>query len=73
MQARGTGVPKDEGAASTLLAKTCDAGRPEGCTQLAVMLAGHHPPDLVRTRQLLTKACDAKYQQACDMLESLPK
>jgi hypothetical protein len=73
MQARGTGVPKDEGAASTLLAKTCDAGRPEGCTQLAVMLAGHHPPDLVRTRQLLTKACDAKYQQACDMLKSLPK
>lgn len=73
MQARGTGVPTDEPAASALLQKTCDQGRLEGCTQLAVLLAGHKPPDLVRTRQLLTKACDGKYQPACDLLKSLPR
>ena len=74
MQARGTGVAKDEPAAIVTLQSACDGGQPEGCTQLAVLLAARNrPADIARARQVLTTACNAGQEPACQLLKSFPK
>jgi TPR repeat protein len=74
LQARGTGVAKDEPAAIVTLQSACDGGQPEGCTQLAVLLAARNrPADIARARQVLTTACNAGQEPACQLLKSFPK
>jgi tetratricopeptide (TPR) repeat protein len=74
LQASGNGVAKDPGKAQETLNGLCSGGELEACTQLAVLVAaGRTDADLVRTRELLTKACDGRHARACELLKSLPK
>jgi TPR repeat protein len=74
LQARGSGVPKDEARAYAAFEQLCDGGLLESCAQWAIVLASHpEKPDLAKARQLLTKSCDGGLAQACDRLKSLPK
>jgi tetratricopeptide (TPR) repeat protein len=74
MQAHGTGVAKDEPAAISVLQSACDGGQLEGCTQLGVLLAAKgRPADITRARQVLTTACKAGHDPACQLLKSFSK
>jgi TPR repeat protein len=68
------GVPRDTAGATRLAARACDGGALQGCTTLALVLAGRGTRgDLDQARGLLKKACDAGESQACTLLPSLPK
>ena len=73
LQARGNGVTKDSAKAQATLTSLCADSVLEACTQLALLVvAGGTPSDLARGRELLTKACDGKHEQACELLKSMP-
>jgi TPR repeat protein len=74
MQARGSGVPKDEARAFATMDRLCTDGLLESCAQLAALIASHpEKPDMDRARQLLTRSCNGGYAMACDLLKSFPK
>ncbi len=73
-QARGTGVAKDAVKAQALLDGMCSGGEMEACTQLALLVAaGRTEADLLRTRELLTKACGGQHARACELLKTMPR
>ena len=52
----------------------CSDGEMEACTQLALLVAaGRTEADLLRTRELLTKACGGQHARACELLKTRPK
>ena len=56
LQARGTGVIQNEAKAQATLARLCQEGVLEACTQLAVLIApSRTPADMARVRELLTQ------------------
>ena len=68
------GVPRDTAGATRLATRACDGGALQGCTTLALTLAGRGTRgDLDQARGLLKKACDGGESQGCSLLESLPK
>ncbi len=74
LQARGNGVAKDAVKAQALLNGVCSDGEMEACTQLALLVAaGRTEADLLRTRELLTKACGGQHARACELLKTMPK
>ena len=74
LQARGNGVAKDAVKAQALLNGVCSDGEMEACTQLALLVAaGRTEADLLRTRELLNKACGGQHARACELLKTMPK
>jgi hypothetical protein len=70
MNARGTGVAKDEARAVELFKKACDAGHAGGCSSLGVMYDEGRgvAKDEAGAVELYWKACDGGDAQGCFML-----
>ncbi len=62
----GDGVPQDTARAHTLYKGLCDAGNPEGCTSVAVMIdRGKIKGTPEQALSLMRRACDGGVARAC--------
>ncbi|HEY5906527.1 MAG TPA: hypothetical protein VIZ31_00710 [Vicinamibacteria bacterium] len=74
LQSEGRGLPRSGAQAMATAEKLCTDGLAEACTFLATLhLRKGTPKDMTRARGLLNGACSAKDEQACRLLEALPK
>jgi TPR repeat protein len=73
LRARGSTMPRDEGAAAGFFSKACAAGDVGACDSLGkAYLAGDGvKPDDVTALQLFRKACDAARAEACTDLATM--
>ena len=68
----GKGLPKSPSAAAVWLERACLPDDPVACRLLGVMVTqgvGVPKADVERGKQLLTRACDAKDDEACRLLK----
>ena len=66
-------MPKDAAAAWATAQRLCGEGTNEACTFLATLhLRRGTAKDMTRARGLLTRACAAQDERACQMLKSMP-
>jgi TPR repeat protein len=75
LHAEGTGAPKDPVEGARWLAKGCETPDPgradeQSCNRLGLLYVEGDgvAKDLTRARSYFKRACDKKYQQACDNL-----
>lgn len=75
LHADGRGVPKDPAVGARWLAKGCETPDPkraddQSCDRLGLLYAAGNgvAKDLTRARSYFRRACDQKYQAACDNL-----
>jgi TPR repeat protein len=69
----GRGVPKSATAAAVWLQRACLPDEPLACRLLGALLLQGAPGlarDVERGKQLLTRACEAKDEEACRLLQS---
>ena len=73
LQVQGLGVPKDAAAGLATLERLCGEKVDDACIGWALILAARpQKPDVAKARALLKAACDARNEEACRLLESMP-
>lgn len=64
----GVGVEVNTAAARGLLERGCELGSSRSCGDLAALLSGVRPVDVLRANELALQACEAGNADSCDLL-----